>query len=710
MKVTICRLDSSFFINDKTIPWLIQSIDSFSKNVTAEDLAEAKLNAGVALAYYARAAYNEMGLDYDFDKSVITKEKRNQVQGMGNKNSLSSWCRIYGLLYDDEGKFELGEIAEKLLKTQKISLEEYCFANLAKQWVCVDKECKRSFLAVISELINNEQLNFLADLGQYVQPSKPKKKDSQTEEQYQQSTSYQTYSRNVELQIKLQGYFFNAIANRDFIEGVDEIQFTRFDTLKNALVLSGILEEVSDKVLQLTDDGALILDDFIKHEGRLSKYGSSDVEFHQYMSAVENGAFDLISHDNALIYKSLYPNLVKLSKDLEATEITPIIPESIPIQQIRYGAPGTGKSFETDKITKKYPSTIRTTFHPDTDYASFVGAYKPATSERNCYGLDANGNTKYLVDLATNETLKEIQVEYKFIKQAFIKAYIKAWTLFKASYKNDTVLEPQFLVIEEINRGNCAQIFGDLFQLLDRKNGFSEYPIIADEDIRKCLIADSIEDDLSFGKYGLQLSLRQRAAINRVYDEPGKPSRGIADKICNGEVLALPCNFYISATMNTSDQSLFPMDSAFKRRWSWRYEAINYKDASKFNIKLGAGDNAKYYPWDEFLLRINKKIALDLHSGAKQMGNRFVKMEGDTISEEDFINKVIFYLFTDAYKDDDSFGMYFFDKDENSEGVWLFENIFDYGNNPSYLCQNFIEHLIRDFSINEYLQAKATIV
>ena len=690
MKVTICRLDSSFFLSEEIIGWLVQSIDSFKKQVSPEELASAKLHPGVALAYYARHAFNNKdGNTYTFDPTIISPEKRDSVYGMGNKNSLSSWCRLMGLLYDDEGKFGLGEIAEKLFKTKKISAKEFCFMILAKQWVCINRECKRSLLAVIYDILSKENNTFIQDLNNYVQSNK-------------------------ELQKKLQNDFFKEVAGRDREES-DEVQFTRFDTLRYVLWQAGILEEVSDRQWALTEDGEYVLEDFKKHEGRLTKYEPGDLEFHQYMSAIENGVFDIISHDNSIVYKDSYPNLVELAKALEATAIIPTIAVSEPLQQVRYGAPGTGKSFTIDKITKKYSNTIRTTFHPDTDYASFVGSYKPTTSKHNCYGLTADGSTKYVYDLNANEPLTESRIEYKFVKQAFIKAYVQAWKLFKTSFKTGTILQPQFLVIEEINRGNCAQIFGDLFQLLDRKQGFSEYPILADDDIRRSLLEES-NDGLSFGENGLQLTLRQRAAINKIYDTPGAPSRGMADKICNGEFLALPCNFYICATMNTSDQSLFPMDSAFKRRWSWIYEPINYVDASKFLIEIGKGDSKTYYPWDEFLLRINKKIASNLHSSAKQIGNRFIKTDSTckveekeffTISENDFINKVIFYLFSDVYKDDDSFGTYFFDKDENSEEVWLFENIFDITSDSSHLCKSFLDRLAKDYNINDYIQSKA---
>ena len=146
--------------------------------------------------------------------------------------------------------------------------------------------------------------------------------------------------------------------------------------------------------------------------------------------------------------------------------------EHEPLQQIFYGAPGTGKSHEIKRTTKG-KAVIRTTFHPDSDYSTFVGCYKPSVGTGRIYGaqgpLTENG-----------EPIEEPKITYKYVMQAFLKAYLGAWK--KYADRNGDKAEPQFLVIEEINRGNCAQIFGDLFQLLDRgDNCFSEYPIEAED-------------------------------------------------------------------------------------------------------------------------------------------------------------------------------------------------------------------------------------
>lgn len=322
------------------------------------------------------------------------------------------------------------------------------------------------------------------------------------------------------------------------------------------------------------------------------------------------------------------------------------------LQQIYYGAPGTGKSHATNEVTSKYPDTVRTTFHPDSDYSTFVGAYKP-TMTKVRKAVVIGQDEKEVKPLDGNSEWEE-KIAYKFVKQAFLKAYVKAWKKFAETCVEGGELAPQFLVIEEINRGNCAQIFGDLFQLLDRKQNFSEYPVDADADICKALLEEDTEDNPSFGADGLQLTDEQKAYINNVYN--GKP---VAEKICKGEVLVLPPNLYIWATMNTSDQSLFPIDSAFKRRWEWKYIKIKEgkdKDGNKLDWKIeikGEDEQVKLtQDWWAFIQKINAIIASMTSSADKQLGYFFCKAAGDgVISAETFVSKVIFYLWNDVFKD-----------------------------------------------------------
>lgn len=273
-------------------------------------------------------------------------------------------------------------------------------------------------------------------------------------------------------------------------------------------------------------------------------------------------------------------------------------------QVIFYGSPGTGKSHKIKEILegKEVPKAdiFRTTFHPDSDYSTFVGAYKPTKGKRPLYGL----NGGLTVRLNDGGDLSEETITYKFIPQAFLNAYIQAYR------KRD---ESVYLIIEEINRGNCAQIFGDLFQLLDRdENGVSEYTIKADADLKSFL-----EEEL--GEY--------------------------SDAITDGE-LCLPSNLYIYATMNTSDQSLFPIDSAFKRRWDWEYEPIKYKNTD-WIIDI-QGDK---YSWVSFQKEINKRILDATSSEDKMLGDYFVNPANGVITDKMLLNKIMFYLWNDVCKD-----------------------------------------------------------
>lgn len=361
-------------------------------------------------------------------------------------------------------------------------------------------------------------------------------------------------------------------------------------------------------------------------------------------------------------------------------------------QKIYYGAPGSGKSWKTNEIVKTYKDTIRTTFHPESDYSTFVGCYKPkmeslkkvnqyltidrlATILKAEYEAAGEGSDKgkalavdlyaekyydYLdgqfgkvslaelvnkagltkgytvglrdsINVAKYHALQrqgEKHLVYTFVAQAFTKAYVQAWE--KYAKKGNSAAEPQFLVIEEINRGNCAQIFGDLFQLLDRKNGFSEYPIEADADLM-----DYLNDEFS-----KRINVTELPDVERF------------DEIKAGKILVLPPNFYIWATMNTSDQSLFPMDSAFKRRWEWQYVPIKKDDEKVYKIAI-TDANGERYDWWTFLQKINKRIFEATQSEDKKLGYFFAKpRDGDEISLDVFVNKVLFYLYNDVFKDD----------------------------------------------------------
>lgn len=338
-------------------------------------------------------------------------------------------------------------------------------------------------------------------------------------------------------------------------------------------------------------------------------------------------------------------------------------------QIIFYGAPGTGKSNTIKRdVEDKGKIHFRTTFHPDSDYSTFVGCYKPSMDKpkqniklnlsfddlaeelKQYYNDQSLGNIKgiqkFCLDynkyidgeyqkINVNELVKKAGISdnyageirkyigfyklipkqedkriiYAFTPQAFTNAYIAAWR----------TTEDVYLIIEEINRGNCAQIFGDLFQLLDRKNGFSEYPIVPDTDL---------------GNY----------IAEKLIDSPR--TEGWRDGVKEGKKLVLPNNLYIWATMNTSDQSLFPIDSAFKRRWEWKYMPIMPHHEIGYSIEIGSVK----YDWWGFLNKINNVIGETTSSEDKKMGYFFVTPADKKVTAEQFVGKVLFYLWNDVFK------------------------------------------------------------
>lgn len=321
--------------------------------------------------------------------------------------------------------------------------------------------------------------------------------------------------------------------------------------------------------------------------------------------------------------------------ELEEKEV--MAKPSLSLQQIFYGAPGTGKSHTINEETNE-EDVIRTTFHPDTDYSTFVGAYKPTTKEVELRDLSGHKVVE------NGEIVKEDRIVYEFVAQSFLQAYVSGWK----KYANANGGEPQkqYLVIEEINRSNCAQIFGDLFQLLDRNDkGFSDYPIKADADMKRQL-----------QKAFKGLGIAQKDKINALYK-----GKDVVSQVLDGDILLLPNNLYIWATMNTSDQSLFPIDSAFKRRWGWTYMPISNAEKD-WIIEV---DGSKY-DWWQFLEKINEKIGSTTNSEDKKLGYFFCKAQDGVISAKTFVGKVIFYLWNDVFKDYE-FGDAIFNDEDGSK-------------------------------------------
>ena len=260
-------------------------------------------------------------------------------------------------------------------------------------------------------------------------------------------------------------------------------------------------------------------------------------------------------------------------------------------------------------------------------------------------------------------------------------AYVEAWRRYtNASLQGDAKI--YYLVIEEINRGNCAQIFGDLFQLLDRAdNGFSAYAITPDDDIQKFLATDK---DYKLSDIPLAEDIKK-------VTETGEKVIATAADIKVGKKLVLPPNLFIRATMNTSDQSLFPMDSAFKRRWDWKYVPI--KNAN-LGWEIVVGDCE--VDWWKFLVEINKIVKGVTNSADKQLGYFFVKAKDSVIDAEMFVNKVAFYLWNDVFKDCELDGEAFKIEREGGEvDVLAFQDFFkEDGTINEEVLKNFLTKLV----------------
>ncbi len=357
--------------------------------------------------------------------------------------------------------------------------------------------------------------------------------------------------------------------------------------------------------------------------------------------------------------------------------------------RIVFGAPGTGKSHELDKQVRerfvdgdgdnRHKRYERVTFYPTYSYAQFVGTYKPvmeefevapeddilsedelanrlktASDDAKVKGIDQtaavirfavkyynsikkvnqtqmfnksglpNTYKTYLTkglsfaSIQLSARKKETAIVYKFVPGPFLRVLVTALNNPETNW---------CLVIEEINRANAAAVFGDVFQLLDRKDGVSEYAIAVSEDVKKYLLGEKGLNET--GKNALR-------ALNESLDS-----------------LKIPANMYIWATMNSADQGVFPMDTAFKRRWAFEYLGLNEGagEDGEGDWKIGTKDAKFDYKWEDFRRYVNRLLALAKVNEDKLMGPFFMKKpEHGVIDKNEFESKVLMYLWEDAGK------------------------------------------------------------
>lgn len=378
---------------------------------------------------------------------------------------------------------------------------------------------------------------------------------------FSEETLFKTWDNTTEIIFQQEGIYnsLNATNPKVDLKGSKEIK----GTLRN---LKSSIEKELHPYLKITSSDVEL------------KNSSIATLFENYQKRVSN-------------YLDLNPKSVEIK--IVESEDDIILDDVKSLNKIYYGAPGTGKSHKVNALLKgKEDKTERVTFHPEYDYASFIGGFKPITEKDAESGKD--------------------EIKYKFVPQIFTNIYVEAWNNKDNEY---------YLVIEEINRGNCAEIFGDIFQLLDRN---SDYNITPSNELKQYLVKELTSEDSIKG-------------------------------IENGK-MRLPSNLNILATMNTSDQSLFPMDSAFKRRWDWEYIPINYEKSqenpsSNFQVFISETES---FSWLDFIEKVNTVIKENPNLGMdKCIGNYFIKAKDNVITLEEFINKAIFYLWNDVFKDED---------------------------------------------------------
>lgn len=389
-----------------------------------------------------------------------------------------------------------------------------------------------------------------------------------------------------------------------------------------------------------------------------------------------------------------------------------------PRNRILFGAPGTGKSYTINQERKKLigeeneTDYERVTFHPDYSYANFMGTYKPVMVEGQADAL-ADPDTKYVLSILTDKSRtaqekydllydrfkdkgltrlpvllglytdesfktrkqdgsdaagdnsveknhgrairkyvnlitgkeKSSDIAYEYVPGPFMRVYVNA--LKSARTANP---KPFLLIIEEINRANVAAVFGDVFQLLDRGDDeVSEYPIQASEDIKAYLAKELGGTPEDYAK------------------------------------IRIPDNMFIWATMNSADQGVFPMDTAFKRRWDFTYLGIDDSDEKiRGKYVYLADDKSQKVEWNKLRKAINHFLAKEKINEDKQLGPYFISRsivvptDGDEIDRDHFIrvfkNKVIMYLFEDAAK---------------QKRAKLFEGCFQDSTRYSEICREF---------------------
>lgn len=394
--------------------------------------------------------------------------------------------------------------------------------------------------------------------------------------------------------IKIDQYYKSNYPNYEklFIEWLEDNYSHLKKTESSIKTLNNFIDEVNQKL-------NINLDIWTNPISFAHEYGKEDiVKLAKKLPSPINTSYVRYDEKGGTTLQAIYSKYLEWAKQLISIDK--------PHQLIFSGAPGTGKSYTLNKWANVYFKDgnnsyyERVTFHPNMTYGQFVGVFKPFPSG------DSNS-----------------PITYKFVPGVLLKQLEKA-------YKNP---EKKYLIlIEEINRANVASVFGDVFQLLDRKDGVSEYPISIPEDIL----------------------LRFYDKKDGILGKNTNISEEIQEKL-NNEGLFFPTNLYIWASMNGADQGVMPMDTAFKRRWE--FEKFDVNDLGEVDAEFFDDKFIKYnhgeVSWNELRKALNSRMLELKIPEDKLMGPYFLSRE--TLEDTDkltksFESKVLMYLFDDAAK------------------------------------------------------------
>ena len=336
-------------------------------------------------------------------------------------------------------------------------------------------------------------------------------------------------------------------------------------------------------------------------------HGSKTIDRNDFYHSPTLSLLQLINDSQGYVAKIVYylvsdPQLMEYALNLQEQVIETGRESLIPGENlIVYGAPGTGKS---RYLEDNFTDANRIVFHSEYTYFDFVGSYKPVPLYELKDDLNISGINGESFDKG-----RPI-IDYQFVPGPFIEV------LKRSIEKPD---ESHTLLIEEINRANAPAVFGDVFQLLDRsKNGQSEYTIKPNPDLHNYLIS--------------------LPKIGRYFREG----------------LYIPKNMNVVSTMNSADQGVYVLDSAFKRRWKFKYMQILETGFIHENSIIAYAETE--FKWKHFLTAINRKLKSIKINEDKLIGPYFISPE-EIQDPENISSKLLIYLWDDVlrYKRPDFF-------------------------------------------------------